>query len=90
MGNALTLEFAAHGMHIFTTARSTASLSNLEDKGIETFTLNMMDAASIAALRDEIVKRTSGKLDMLFNNAGISTSNLLIFCGPLTFCCLFV
>lgn len=78
MGNALALEFAAHGMRVFATARSTASLSTLEDKGIETFALDVTNAASIAALRDEIVKRTGGKLDILFNNAGTSTSNLLI------------
>jgi 1-acylglycerone phosphate reductase len=70
VGNALALEFAAHGMRVFATARSTASLSTLEDKGIETFALDVTNAASIAALRDEIVKRTGGKLDMLFNNAG--------------------
>ncbi|KAJ5978236.1 Glucose/ribitol dehydrogenase [Penicillium viridicatum] len=70
VGNALALEFAAHGMRVFATARSTASLSTLEDKGIETFALDVTNAASIAALRDEIVKQTGGKLDMLFNNAG--------------------
>ncbi|KAK5806997.1 hypothetical protein VI817_001255 [Penicillium citrinum] len=70
VGNALALEFAAHGMRVFATARSTGSLSNLEDMGIETFALDVTNAASIAALRDEIVKRTGGKLDMLFNNAG--------------------
>ncbi|KAJ5399634.1 Glucose/ribitol dehydrogenase, partial [Penicillium sp. CMV-2018d] len=70
VGNALALEFAAHGMRVFATARSTASLSTLEDKGIETFALDVTNAASIAAFRDEIVKRTGGKLDILFNNAG--------------------
>jgi 1-acylglycerone phosphate reductase len=68
-------------MRVFATARSTASLSTLEDKGIGTFALDVTNAASIAALRDEIVKRTGGKLDMLFNNAGTSTSNLLISRG---------
>jgi 1-acylglycerone phosphate reductase len=77
VGNALALEFAAQGMRVFATARSTASLSTLEDKGIETFALDVTNAASIAALKEEIVKRTGGKLDILFNNAGTSTSNLL-------------
>jgi 1-acylglycerone phosphate reductase len=70
VGNALALEFAAQGMRVFATARSTASLSTLEDKGIETFALDVTNAASIAALKEEIVKRTGGKLDILFNNAG--------------------
>lgn len=77
VGHALALEFAAHGMRVFATARSTGSLSTLEDKGIETFALDVTNLASIAALRNEIVKRTGGKLDMLFNNAGTSTSNLV-------------
>ncbi|KAJ5668112.1 Glucose/ribitol dehydrogenase [Penicillium maclennaniae] len=70
VGHALALEFAARGMRVFATARSTATLSTLEDKGIEVFKLDVTDAGSIASLKDEIVKRTGGKLDMLFNNAG--------------------
>jgi 1-acylglycerone phosphate reductase len=33
---------------------------------------------SISALKDEIIKRTGGKLDVLFNNAGMSRSALPI------------
>lgn len=53
--------------------------------GIETFALDVTNVASIAALRDEIVKRTGGKLDMLFNNAGTSMSHLwfrMVFWHP--------
>ncbi|GKZ27436.1 hypothetical protein AbraIFM66951_005328 [Aspergillus brasiliensis] len=70
VGHALALEFASHNLRVFATARSTKSLSRLEEKGIETFPLDVTDAKSIIALRDEIAKRTGGKLDMLFNNAG--------------------
>lgn len=59
-------------MRVFATARSTKSLSQLEAKGIETLALDVTSADSIAALKAEITKRTGGKLDMLFNNAGIS------------------
>jgi 1-acylglycerone phosphate reductase len=59
-------------MRVFATARSTKSLSQLEAKGIETFALDVTSADSIAALKAEITKQTGGKLDMLFNNAGIS------------------
>ena len=47
-------------------------MANLEEKGIETLTLDVTARESIAALKAEISKRTDGKLDMLLNNAGIS------------------
>ncbi|KAF2850854.1 NAD(P)-binding protein [Plenodomus tracheiphilus IPT5] len=70
-GHALALEFAAQGLRVFATARSLKSLAGLEEKGIETLTLDVTSAESIAALKAEITTRTGGKLDMLFNNAGI-------------------
>ncbi|CAG8904090.1 unnamed protein product [Penicillium egyptiacum] len=70
VGHALALEFHSHGMRVFATARSASSLSTLAEKGIETHELDVTNAESITALRDEIFKRTGGKLDMLFNNAG--------------------
>jgi NADP-dependent 3-hydroxy acid dehydrogenase YdfG len=72
VGHDLALEFAGRGLRVFATARSTKSLSSLEQKGIETFELDVMSEESIRALKDEIVKRTGGKLDILFNNAGTS------------------
>lgn len=74
VGHALALEFASHGMRVFATARSASSLSTLAEKGIETFELDVTNAESITALRDDIFKQTGGKLDMLFNNAGSSMS----------------
>lgn len=59
-------------MRVFATARSTKSLSQLEAKGIEILPLDVTSAESIAALKAEITKRTGGKLDILFNNAGTS------------------
>ncbi|KAH7391623.1 hypothetical protein BKA64DRAFT_110150 [Cadophora sp. MPI-SDFR-AT-0126] len=70
-GHALALEFAAQGLQVFATARSTKSLPLLQEKGIEVLPLEVTSAESIAALKEEIAKRTGGKLDMLFNNAGI-------------------
>ncbi|KAH9203121.1 hypothetical protein DL95DRAFT_507452 [Leptodontidium sp. 2 PMI_412] len=70
-GHALALEFAAKGLRVFATARSTKSLASLEAKGIEVLPLEVTSAESIQALKGEITKRTGGKLDMLFNNAGV-------------------
>lgn len=68
-------------MRVFATARSTKSLSRLEAKGIEILPLDVTSVESIAALKAEITKRTGGKLDILFNNAGTSmlTSSLRFF-----------
>lgn len=66
-------------MRVFATARSTTSLTQLEAKGIEILPLDVTSAESIAALKAEIATRTGGKLDMLFNNAGISNIFLLLF-----------
>ncbi|KAK7417723.1 hypothetical protein QQX98_004379 [Neonectria punicea] len=58
-------------MRVFATARSTKSLTSLEEKGIKVLTLDVTDALSIAALKAEITTRTGGKLHMPFNNAGL-------------------
>jgi 1-acylglycerone phosphate reductase len=49
-------------------------MSNLSESGIETLALDVTVPESILALKDEIVKRTGGKLDILYNNAGSSKS----------------
>ncbi|KEF53305.1 uncharacterized protein A1O9_10753 [Exophiala aquamarina CBS 119918] len=69
-GHAYALEFTHRGLRVFATARSTESLSQLEAKGIETLPLDVSSTESIAALKAEIARRTGGKLDILFNNAG--------------------
>lgn len=73
-GNALALEFAARGLRVFATARSLGSMSNLSENGIETLALDVSVSESIAALKEEISKRTGGTLDYLYNNAGTSRS----------------
>ncbi|KAE8341932.1 hypothetical protein BDV24DRAFT_174064 [Aspergillus arachidicola] len=69
-GNALALQFASKGFRVFATARSLKTLTNLQEKNIETLTLDVTDASSIQALAAEISSRTGGSLDILFNNAG--------------------
>ena len=48
----------------------------MDNGEIEVFTGTKSE--SISALKDEITKRTGGKLDVLFNNAGMSRSALPI------------
>lgn len=70
-GNSLALEFAAQGCRVFATARSLKALNNLSAAGIEVFTLDVTSQESIDALKVEITSLTHGKLDVLYNNAGI-------------------
>lgn len=71
-GNALALEFLARDFRVFATARSLTSMTNLESAGVEILHLDVTSLDSIKGLKDEINKRTGGKLDILFNNAGTS------------------
>jgi 1-acylglycerone phosphate reductase len=64
----------AIGFRVFATARDTSKITDLADLGIETLKLTVDNPQSIAALKEEIVKLTGGKLDMLINNAGQSYS----------------
>ena len=70
IGHALALEFNARGLRVFATARNKSSIADLASHGIETFSLEVTDPASIQSLQQEIFVRTVGKLDYLVNNAG--------------------
>jgi len=70
-GNSLALEFAAQGCRVFATARSLKSLENLAAAGIEVFTLDVTSPESIDSLKKKIFSLTNGKLDILYNNAGV-------------------
>ena len=68
----MALEFAAQGLRVFATARSLDSMSNLSQSGIEILVLDVTVPESIIALKEDIIKRTGGTLDILYNNAGSS------------------
>jgi 1-acylglycerone phosphate reductase len=59
---------------VFATARSLKTLGNLSAAGIEVFTLDVTSQESINALKAEITILVDGKLDVLYNNAGVSES----------------
>ncbi|KAK3719549.1 NADPH-dependent 1-acyl dihydroxyacetone phosphate reductase [Vermiconidia calcicola] len=72
IGHALAREFKSQGLRVFATARKAASISDLAEFGIETCSLEVTDADSIAALKSEIASRTGGTLNILVNNAGLN------------------
>ena len=58
----------ADGWTVFATARKPEDIAALQADGIEAFYLDYREPDSIAALVDNVLARTGGRLDALFNN----------------------
>jgi len=56
------------GWRVFATVRREQDRDGLEAEGIETFLMDYTDHASIHALVDEVLARTGGRIDALYNN----------------------
>ncbi|MCR4265527.1 SDR family oxidoreductase [Nitratireductor sp. ZSWI3] len=56
------------GWRVFATARNDADIAALAADGIEALYLDYAEPRSIASLADEVLRRTGGTLDALFNN----------------------
>jgi NAD(P)-dependent dehydrogenase (short-subunit alcohol dehydrogenase family) len=56
------------GWRVFATARNRPDLDKLETDGIEAFQLDYADPQSIATLVEDVLARTGGTLDALYNN----------------------
>lgn len=68
---------AAHGLakrgwRVFATCRAEADCERLRREGLESFRLDYDDEESIAAAVAEVVTRTGGTLDALFNNGAFA------------------
>ena len=59
---------AERGWRVIATARKKDDIARLEAEGLDAVQLDYADAKSIANCADEVLKRTDGKLDALFNN----------------------
>ncbi len=60
------------GWRVMATARRAEDIAALEADGIEAFFLDYRDEASIGRLVADVLSRTGGRLDALFNNGGQS------------------
>ena len=58
----------ARGWRVFATARKPEDVEQLQALGLEALQLDLADSASIRAAVNEVLSRTSGTLDALFNN----------------------
>lgn len=67
---ALTLK--ARGWRVFATCRQQADCDRLTAEGLESFRLDLADEDSITAAVAEVVARTGGRLDALYNNGAFA------------------
>jgi short-subunit dehydrogenase len=70
IGYRTALVLKKRGYRVFAGARKAADREALEALGFETIPLDVDDSASIQKALDEILQKTGGTLDALFNNAG--------------------
>lgn len=59
---------AARGWRVFATCRKPDDCARLEGEGLESFPLDVADEASVEAGVAEVLSRTDGRLNALFNN----------------------
>jgi NAD(P)-dependent dehydrogenase (short-subunit alcohol dehydrogenase family) len=62
----------ARGWRVFATCRQDVDCERLRREGLESFPLDYADEASIAAAVAEVVMRTGGTLDALYNNGAFA------------------
>lgn len=67
----------ARGWRVFATCRQEADCARLREEGLESFPLDYADEASIAAAVDEVIARTGGTLDALYNNGAFACPGLV-------------
>ncbi|WP_432697099.1 SDR family oxidoreductase [Marinobacterium sp. YM272] len=68
IGRHCALRLHELGYRVFATARKLADVQALADEGLESLQLDLDDSASIHAAVDQVLERTGGTLDVLFNN----------------------
>lgn len=70
IGHTVAHGLVARGWRVFATARKFADVERLNAEGLESLQLDLDDSASIRAAVEEVLRRTDGRLDALFNNGG--------------------
>lgn len=70
IGLAAARTMSARGWRVFATCRQPQDVQRLLEEGLESLPLDLDDSDSIHAAVDEVLRRTGGRLDALFNNGG--------------------
>ncbi|MFQ3787069.1 SDR family oxidoreductase [Halomonas sp. A29] len=69
IGHAAAHALALRGWRVFATARRQEDLDRLREEGLEALALELTSGDSISACVEQVLQRTGGRLDALFNNA---------------------
>ncbi|ASQ47136.1 SDR family NAD(P)-dependent oxidoreductase [Legionella clemsonensis] len=77
IGHDTALALLKRGHRVFATCRKEEDIKRLSAKGLEVVQMNMDDTHSITLAFYEIIKKTSGRLDVLINNAGYGQAGAL-------------
>lgn len=70
IGLCCALGLQKRGYEVFATARNAADLANLRAQGLHAVLLELNDSNSIQQAVNEVLAKTGGAVDILFNNAG--------------------
>ncbi|RDB43261.1 short-chain dehydrogenase [Halomonas sp. DQ26W] len=68
IGHAAAQALTQKGWRVFATVRRDQDVTRLLEEGFEALLLDLASSNSIAAAVDEVLRRTNGRLDALFNN----------------------
>jgi NAD(P)-dependent dehydrogenase (short-subunit alcohol dehydrogenase family) len=68
IGRCVAHGLARRGYRVFATARRSVDVEQLGSAGLESLQLDLNDSGSINRAVEEILQRTNGRLDALFNN----------------------
>jgi len=68
---------AARGWHVFATCRKPQDAERLTIEGLEALVLDLSDTDSIRTACAEVMARTSGRLDALFNNGAYAMAGAI-------------
>ncbi len=77
IGYAVAHELHVKGYRVFATARKSEDVAHLRNEGLEALQLDVTDEASMDTALAEVLNRTGGTLDVLFNNAGFGQPGAL-------------
>lgn len=58
------------GFRVFATAPNVEDISDLQERGLETLSLEVHKPENILSVKEQVENLTGGKLDFLVNNAG--------------------
>ncbi|MCU0842360.1 MAG: SDR family oxidoreductase [Thiobacillaceae bacterium] len=70
IGLAAARALHGRGWRVFATCRRPADAERLRGEGLESLALDLDDSGSIRGALEEVLARTGGRLDALFNNGG--------------------